>query len=98
MKECQAGCKAFTGGEIRHHKDCVFYSESFSEMYDNVVEQNAQLRKEIEELKERHSAQVGRAFEKTQQITRLTELLRRAKEWIYDEDMISEIENAIGDD
>ena len=35
-KKCEAGCKHFTGGEIRHHKDCVFYPESFSEMYDEL--------------------------------------------------------------
>lgn len=33
-KNCQAGCKHFTGGEVRHHKDCQYYKDSFSEMYD----------------------------------------------------------------
>lgn len=32
--KCVAGCKMFTGGEIYHHKDCPFYEESFSKMYD----------------------------------------------------------------
>lgn len=154
MKECQAGCKAFTGGEIRHHKDCVFYPESFSEMYDNVVEQNAQLRKqwqesvefaatkgaEVEQLRKEWEAyhkktleeQWGLAEEtiirlrkeieeykvvvknydkvsgeKTETITRLTELLRRAKTrlklikkapyaWHQVTDkLLTEIENAI---
>ena len=27
----------FTGGEVKHHKDCDFYAESFSKMYDEVV-------------------------------------------------------------
>lgn len=31
---CEAGCKYFSGGEIRHHQDCVNYEESFSQMYD----------------------------------------------------------------
>lgn len=34
--KCVAGCKHFTGGEIKHHKDCPFYPESFSEMNDNL--------------------------------------------------------------
>ncbi len=41
--KCQAGCKIFTGGEIRHHKDCVFYPESFSKMYDDLQEENDKL-------------------------------------------------------
>ena len=39
MDKCQAGCKVFTGGEIKHHPDCVFYPESFSEMYDKLKNQ-----------------------------------------------------------
>ena len=35
-KKCVAGCKSFEGGEIRHHKDCSFYPESFSKMYDDL--------------------------------------------------------------
>lgn len=34
-QKCCAGCKTFSGGEIRHHKDCVFYPDSFTEMFDN---------------------------------------------------------------
>lgn len=34
--KCVAGCKHFTGGEIKHHKDCPYYPESFSEMNDNL--------------------------------------------------------------
>ena len=33
-QDCEAGCKHFTGGEVRHHKDCVFYSESLSRQLD----------------------------------------------------------------
>lgn len=32
--DCQAGCKFFTGAEVRHHPDCVHYHESFSKLYD----------------------------------------------------------------
>jgi len=35
MDKCEAGCKAFTGGEIYHHKDCVFYPNSMSKMFDD---------------------------------------------------------------
>ena len=40
MKDCQAGCKYFSGGEVKHHKDCVHYPESFSKMYDDIYQQN----------------------------------------------------------
>lgn len=35
---CVAGCKNFTGGEVKHHPDCPFYPESFSKGYDELVE------------------------------------------------------------
>lgn len=34
MKKCETGCKVFTGGEIKHHKDCCFYKDSLSEKID----------------------------------------------------------------
>lgn len=36
MGKCETGCINFTGGEKRHHKDCFFYKDSFTEMYDNL--------------------------------------------------------------
>ena len=36
MKRCESGCKNFSGGEIRHHKDCQFYHESLSEKCDRL--------------------------------------------------------------
>ncbi len=39
---CVAGCMAFDGGEKRHHKDCLFFAESFSKRYDD-------LKKEMEQ-------------------------------------------------
>ena len=36
--KCVAGCKHFTGGEIKHHKDCPYYPQSFSKMYDDLEE------------------------------------------------------------
>lgn len=33
-RKCAAGCKHFTGGEVHHHKDCVFYKGSLSEELD----------------------------------------------------------------
>jgi len=35
-KKCVPGCKRFWGGEIKHHKDCPYYPESFSKMYDDL--------------------------------------------------------------
>ena len=34
--DCQAGCKFFTGAEVRHHPDCIYYPESFSKRYDDL--------------------------------------------------------------
>lgn len=45
MKEndCINGCKVFTGGEIKHHKDCPNYPESLSKAYDDLVRYNNDL-------------------------------------------------------
>jgi len=45
MKKCQAGCKAYTGGEIYHHKDCVYYSESMSKLFDDAKAKLKKVRK-----------------------------------------------------
>lgn len=46
--KCESSCKIFTGGEIRHHKDCVFYPESFSEMYDlRLLEQSEESQEDL---------------------------------------------------
>ncbi len=37
--KCIAGCKHFYGGEVRHHKDCFYYLESFSKLYDDLKQQ-----------------------------------------------------------
>jgi len=39
-----AGCKVYTGGEIRHHGDCVFYPESLTRKYDELAKENEKLR------------------------------------------------------
>lgn len=33
---CEAGCKTFTGGEVKHHKDCKYYPDSLSKYYDDL--------------------------------------------------------------
>lgn len=43
---CEAGCQVFYGGEIRHHKDCVYYPDSLSQLID---EQKSKIR-ELESL------------------------------------------------
>lgn len=32
--KCEAGCQVFYGGEVRHHKDCAYYPESITKMFD----------------------------------------------------------------
>ena len=48
--ECEAGCKVFTGGEIRHHKDCIFYPESRTEMYNNLKIENKKLKEVLKNM------------------------------------------------
>jgi hypothetical protein len=33
---CVAGCIAYTGGEVKHHKDCTFYEGSMSQQLDQL--------------------------------------------------------------
>ena len=47
MDKCEAGCKVFTGGEIRHHPDCVYYPESLSKMYDDKDKRIAELQAQL---------------------------------------------------
>lgn len=35
--KCQAGCQVYTGDEVRHDKNCIFYPESFTKMYDDLL-------------------------------------------------------------
>lgn len=42
--KCEAGCTSFYGGEKRHRKDCAFYPESFSKMYDDACAERDDLR------------------------------------------------------
>lgn len=48
-EKCVNGCKYYYGGEIRHHKSCHYYSESFSKMYDDLQEKQERM---IDMLKE----------------------------------------------
>lgn len=34
--KCVTGCKHFSGGELKHHKDCPFYEDSLSKKYDEM--------------------------------------------------------------
>lgn len=47
---CETGCRHFHGGEIRHHKDCYFYPESFSKMYDDLVEEHESFKIDIKRI------------------------------------------------
>jgi len=47
--KCIMGCKHFTGGEIKHHKDCPFYPDSLSKMYDD-LKNRLNIRRELIEF------------------------------------------------
>ena len=34
---CETGCQHHTGGEVRHHKDCVYYPESITKIFDETT-------------------------------------------------------------
>jgi len=34
--KCVPGCKHFTGGEIKHDRNCPFYGDSLSRKYDEI--------------------------------------------------------------
>ncbi len=36
-EQCVPGCKAYTGGERRHHEDCPHYEDSFTQLYDRAI-------------------------------------------------------------
>ena len=50
---CEAGCKVFTGGEIKHHKDCQYYPESLSKMYDDLESKYRDLMRDNNSLNEK---------------------------------------------
>lgn len=59
--QCEAGCKVFRGGERRHRKDCVFYEESFTQMYDRLESTLEALQAENAELKAERDEFIKRA-------------------------------------
>lgn len=42
--KCETGCTTFYGGEIRHDKNCAFYPDSRTEMYDKALTELTTLR------------------------------------------------------
>lgn len=46
--ECESGCLAFTGGEVRHDGNCSYYAESLTKMYANLQSEIEGLRKHKE--------------------------------------------------
>lgn len=36
-QRCVAGCSHYTGGEVKHHKNCTFYEWSISEYIDKIL-------------------------------------------------------------
>jgi hypothetical protein len=50
MSKCEAGCMTFTGGEIRHHKDCVFYQESLTKIHDDLLAEMSKLKEKMSSM------------------------------------------------
>jgi len=47
---CEVGCKHFHGGEIAHHPDCIFYPESCTKMYDDLVAEHKRFENDIKRV------------------------------------------------
>jgi hypothetical protein len=58
--KCVAGCKHFYGGELKHHKDCFYYPESLSKMYDNLEWQQEQDKNKYSEEDMKKAFQAGK--------------------------------------
>ena len=41
---CETGCITYTGGEKRHDKNCQYYPESLTKMYDDLLNEVKNLR------------------------------------------------------
>lgn len=48
---CQAGCMVFSGGERRHHKDCVHYPESLTKIYADKDAELERLRHMVRQMR-----------------------------------------------
>ncbi len=97
---CETGCKHFHGGEIKHRKDCYFYPESFSKMYDDEKQKNEDMKHDIKriivEIQSEILKNIGKPnFGKNSCLTRLNQLLdgkfKGTAEEIYSEEPIEEV-------
>ena len=50
MKGCVAGCSFYSYHEAHHHKDCEYYPETFSKMYDDLKLKHESLGKELSNI------------------------------------------------
>ena len=41
---CETGCMTYTGGEKKHDKNCQYYPESLTKMYDDLLNEVKNLR------------------------------------------------------
>lgn len=48
---CIAGCKIYSGHERKHHKDCPYYPESFSQRFDELQAENKRLKEIIKDVR-----------------------------------------------
>lgn len=53
-EKCQSGCMIFTGGEIKHDENCVFYPESLTKFYADLRKENEEMKAMLEEINRRY--------------------------------------------
>jgi hypothetical protein len=92
LPKCESGCKVFTGGEIKHHEDCVFYPESLTKLNADII---ATQQSEIDRLTS--SIQVEKKWRKDadEDIASLKAALSKVAKAFPDDDYFSD--GLIGD-
>jgi hypothetical protein len=62
-KQCVAGCKVFTGGERKHHRDCPYYPESLTKIWHDTeadyLSEIARLTQENERMRRENADLLG---------------------------------------
>lgn len=74
---CIVGCNHFSGGEIKHHKDCPHYPDSLSQIYDR---QNEMVGKLKEAKLQIHT--LTKVLEKKELTDRERKMVEASKQWL----------------
>lgn len=82
--KCETGCQVFTGGEIRHHKDCVYYPDSLTKMTDDLRAQLEQTQKERDAFQKAANSNLSHRLSVEARLRIATEALESIAYWKSD--------------